>query len=104
MTQLEEGGMTETNARPIAREKVDFYAPAPATSRWKAIDELREKHRWFWAEEGQGYWVLTRYEDIREAFQTPEVFCNHSIVATDPDPAYRFLPSFTDPPLHMAYR
>ena len=51
---------------------------------WNKIDELREEHRFFWAEQGQGYWVLTRYEDIREAFQTPEVFCNHSIVPTDP--------------------
>ena len=38
------------------------------------------------------------------AFQNPEVFCNHSIVPTDPDPAYRFLPSFSDPPQHMKYR
>ena len=48
--------------------------------------------------------MLTRYDDIREAFQTPEVFCNHSIVATNPDPEYRFLPSFSDPPIHMQYR
>ena len=48
--------------------------------------------------------MLTRYEDIREAFQDPETFSNHSIVATDPNPAYRFLPSHLDPPLHMEYR
>ncbi len=55
-------------------------------------------------ETAQGYWVLTRYDDIREAFQTPEVFSNHSIVPTNPDPEYRFLPSFTDPPIDMQYR
>jgi cytochrome P450 len=96
--------MTETSTDAIPHVKVEIYGPQPAMSHWNRIDELREKHRYFWAEEGQGYWVLTRFEDIREAFQTPEVFCNHSIVATDPDPAYRFLPSFTDPPIHMAYR
>ena len=48
--------------------------------------------------------MLTRFEDIREAFQSPETFCNRSIVATDPDPQYRFLPSFIDPPEHMKYR
>jgi cytochrome P450 len=84
--------------------KVDLGGTAPAMTHWRLIDELREQHRWFWNEEAQGYWVLTRYEDIREAFQTPEVFCNHSIVPTNPDPEYRFLPSFTDPPIHMAYR
>ena len=84
--------------------KVDLNRPAPAGTHWNMIDELREQHRFFWADEAQGYWVLTRFEDIREAFQTPDVFCNHSIVATNPDPEYRFLPSFSDPPIHMAYR
>jgi len=85
--------------------EVDLTAKiAQAESHWAEIDELREKHRFFWNSYGPGYWVLTRFEDIREAFQTPEVFCNRSIVATDPNPAYRFLPSFIDPPEHMKYR
>jgi cytochrome P450 len=77
---------------------------APATQHWNEIDSLREAHRFFWNTYGPGYWVLTRYEDIREAFGKPETFCNHSIVATDPEPAYRFLPSFSDPPQHIKYR
>jgi len=77
---------------------------APATEHWKEIDSLREQHRFFWNSHGPGYWVLTRYDDIREAFNTPEVFSNRSIVATDPNPAYRFLPSFSEPPQHMKYR
>lgn len=87
--------------------KVDLTTKvAVATTHWQEIDELREKHRYFWNETdaGSGYWVLTQYNDIREAFQNPDVFCNHSIVASDPDPAYRFLPSFLDPPEHMKYR
>jgi cytochrome P450 len=77
---------------------------APAGTHWAEIDELREQHRFFWNTYGPGYWVLTRFEDIREAFQSPATFCNRSIVATDPDPQYRFLPSFVDPPEHMKYR
>ena len=77
---------------------------APATDHWREIDELREQHRFFWNTYGPGYWVLTQYDDIREAFQNPEVFSNHSIVPTDPNPAYRFLPSYSDPPQHMKYR
>jgi cytochrome P450 len=95
---------TSTAETEPARERADLSSTAPAESHWRAIDDLRERHRYFWNEEAQGYWVLTRYEDIREAFQTPEVFSNHSIVPTNPDPAYRFLPSFTDPPIHMKYR
>jgi cytochrome P450 len=95
--------MTTMENEP-AHVRVSLGDTAPAMSHWQQIDALREQHRYFWNEEAQGYWVLTRYEDIREAFQSPEVFCNHSIVATNPDPAYRFLPSFADPPIHMAYR
>ena len=84
--------------------EVDLNRVAVATDHWRQIDELREQHRFFWNTLGPGYWVLTQYDDIREAFQNPEVFCNHSIVPTDPDPAYRFLPSFSDPPQHMKYR
>ncbi len=77
---------------------------APATEHWREIDALRESHRYFWNAQQDGYWVLTQYEDIREAFNMPEVFSNRSIVATDPNPAYRFLPSFSEPPQHMKYR
>jgi cytochrome P450 len=82
---------------------VDLNKVAPATEHWRMIDELREAHRFFHNDNGN-YWVLTRYDDIREAFQNPEVFCNRSIVPTDPDPVYRFLPSYSDPPQHMKYR
>ena len=54
---------------------------APAGAHWTDIDRLRESHRYYWSTEGPGYWVLTRFEDIREAFQDPSTFCNHSIVA-----------------------
>ena len=88
---------------PVVKEDL-YERVAPPPTHFEAIDELRDKHRYFWNDHAQGYWVLTRFDDIREAFQTPEVFCNHSIVAVDPDPAYRFLPSYSDPPIHMQYR
>jgi len=62
--------------------QADLSKTAPATWHWERIDQLREQHRYFWNDEGPGYWVLTRFEDIREAFQSPETFSNHSIVPT----------------------
>jgi cytochrome P450 len=88
---------------PVVQEDL-YERVAPPPVHFEAIDDLRAKHRFFWNDHAQGYWVLTRFDDIREAFQNPEVFSNHSIVAVDPDPAYRFLPSYSDPPLHMKYR
>lgn len=87
---------------PIIESKL--YRKAPALEHWRVIDELREAHPFYWNSDGPGHWVLTRYDDIRDAFQDPARFSNHSIVATDPDPAYRFLPSHLDPPIHMEYR
>ena len=87
------------------RVEVDLTAKiAPAGEHWKELDALREQHRFFWNTYGSGYWVLTRYDDIKEASHQPDIFSNHSIVATDPEPAYRFLPSFLDPPQHIKYR
>jgi cytochrome P450 len=88
---------------PVVKEDL-YERVAPPPSHFEAIDSLREKHPFFWNDHAQGYWVLTRFNDIREAFQDPETFSNHSIVAVDPDPAYRFLPSYSDPPIHMKYR
>jgi len=87
------------------RLEVDLTAKiAAAGEHWKELDALREQHRFFWNTYGSGYWVLTRYDDIKEASHQPDIFSNHSIVATDPEPAYRFLPSFLDPPQHVKYR
>jgi cytochrome P450 len=89
----------------VPSETVDLNRRrAPAPDHFAEIDRLRERHRWFHNDAAQGYWVLTRSDDIREAFQTPDVFSNHSIVVTDPDPQYRFLPSYSEPPVHMQYR
>ena len=51
------------------------------------LDVLREQHAYFWDPEAQGYWVLTRYEDIREVYRRPELFSSDSFIATDPDPS-----------------
>ena len=75
-----------------------------AGSHYEEIDELRETHPAFWNEHGPGYWVLTRFDDVRDAFQSPELLSNHSIVVTEPEPQFRMIPSNADPPEHMAYR
>ncbi len=82
----------------------DLHRICEAGEHWRQMDELREAYPFYWNTEGPGHWTLTRYHDVRKAFQDPATFSNHSIVATDPEPAYRFLPSHLDPPLHMEYR
>ncbi|HET9078439.1 MAG TPA: cytochrome P450 [Acidimicrobiales bacterium] len=88
---------------PVVKVDLNGMEGPPGTL-YEALDQLRSSYRWFKNDVAQGYWVLTRFADIREAFQTPELFSNRSIIAVDPDPGFRFLPSFTDPPIHMKYR
>jgi cytochrome P450 len=90
-----------------ARVRFDLNEVAPATEHWRILDDLREEHTFVWnsyGDNGAGYWILTRYDDVVAAFQDTDIFSNKSIVPTDPDPAYRFLPSFVDPPQHLKYR
>lgn len=88
---------------PVVKVDLNGLGGPPGTL-YRELDGLRSRYRWFKNDQAQGYWVLTRFADIREAFQTPELFSNQSIIAVDPDPDFRFLPSFTDPPVHMKYR
>ena len=71
---------------------------------WMAdLNRLRQISPILWNEHG-GYWVLTRAQLAREVFQNPTVFTNDSISPGDPEPAYRWIPSNVNPPLHVQYR
>ena len=99
--------MPQNPASQHARVRFDLNEVAPATQHWQTLDALREEHPFVWnsyGENGAGYWIMTRYADVLAAFQDPHTFGNESIVPTDPEPAYRFLPSFIDPPQHVKYR
>jgi len=71
---------------------------------WQQIDDLQQRHDWFWTTFAYGYWVLTDPAAIREAFQTPELFSSSSEVASEPNPKYTFIPTNIDPPEHVKYR
>lgn len=71
----------------------------PAGSHFERAIELGRLGPVYWNEEAQGYWVLTNFEDILAVGADTSTFTNESIVAVDPDPAYRILPSNAEPPL-----
>lgn len=71
----------------------------PAGSHFKRAGRLGADADVYWNEEAQGYWVMTKYADILEAGRNTALFTNESIVAVDPNPSYRILPSNAEPPL-----
>jgi cytochrome P450 len=83
---------------------LDVSTPLAAGSYWHKADELRESGPAFFNEIGQGYWIFTRYEQVRDIYQHPEIFSSESITPWEPDPVYRFVPTQIDPPEHSKYR
>jgi len=77
----------------------------------EAFDLLRREAPVFWHDEpgGDGFWVLTRYDDVRYVSRTPSVFSNTPhILIWDPDPELAHTLAGVmlnmDPPRHTEYR
>jgi len=103
--------VTETSIPDVGRDiggcpivHYDFSYPRPLLGFFDELDDLREESPAYWNTHGPGYWVLTRYEAVREAYQNPSIFSSDSIDPLDPDPAYRFIPTLVNPPDHVKYR
>ena len=105
--------MTSTADHTDAPERVpggcpvihlDASPPLEVGSHWQKANELREASPTFFNTHAQGYWVFTRYDEVREMYQHPEIFSSESITPWEPEPAYRFVPTQIDPPDHAKYR
>ncbi len=107
VTEPAAGDPTETSDRvpsgcPVIH--LDASPPKEVGSHWQRANELREQSPTFFNTHAQGYWVFTRYAEVREMYQHPEIFSSESITPWDPEPAYRFVPTQIDPPEHAKYR
>jgi cytochrome P450 len=53
---------------------------------------------------GRGYYIPTRHEDILAVLQDPETFSSDSVIAYEPDPAYRWIPHMINGDEHRQWR
>jgi cytochrome P450 len=53
---------------------------------------------------GAQYFLATRMEDIRRAYQQPATFTNAAVTVADPNPTYRWIPEMLDGQLHTKWR
>lgn len=70
------------------------------------MDPLRERYRVFYSPAHEGFWVITRFADMREALQRPDLFSSDP-VGIPGAPGYgglKLLPIGVDPPEHTRYR
>ena len=84
---------------------LDASPPLEVGSHWQKANELRETSPTFFNTHAQGYWVFTRYDEVREMYQHPGDLLERGRSSRGiPEPAYRFVPTQIDPPEHAKYR
>jgi hypothetical protein len=54
----------------------DFRLDRPAFETYARLNEPREQAPFLWNTTPNGYWMITRYDDNKEALQRPDVFSN----------------------------
>ena len=69
-----------------------------------AMDKLREGSAIWWNTYGDGFWLITRYDEVTEAFLDTDLFTNDSQDALDPEQVVRFIPQSINPPQLGEYR
>ncbi len=83
----------------------DFTVERPLGWHHENLDSLREGAPLAWNDSTFGFWMINRYDHVREALTMPEVFSNARTSALgDPNVKPRLLPQNLDGAEHMAYR
>lgn len=100
---VDPGAVTrDIGACPVKRFSV--FDDQVAGRYWAEAAALREETPAFFNDHAQGYWVVTRYDAVKELYQNVDLFSSESFTAWEPNPPYRFVPTQIDPPEHIKYR
>lgn len=70
-----------------------------AYDRWRT-----ELGAFFESSNAQGFWVFDEMDNIRDAYQHPEIFSSTATTPDTPDPRYQWIPQMLDPPRHTKWR
>ena len=89
---------------PYPVREFNSAGTGPVLSHAEEIDALREEHPFMRSTFGNGFWVMSGAEEIREALQHPETFSSSVVTVHDPDPPYKWIPEMLDPPEHTVWR
>ena len=84
---------------------IDYRVERPAFGHYASLNEVREQAPILWNVTPNGFWMVTRYDDVREALQTPAVFTNKTTSALgDPDHHLYLIPQNLDGKAHVDCR
>ncbi len=74
---------------PYPVHEYDNATMGPVLSHAEEIDALRSEHPFMRSTNGNGFWVFTNAEMIREALQHADIFSSSVVTVQDPDPPYK---------------
>ena len=80
----------------------DVFNPEHSRLRWEVLEYARRECPLPYTDASGGYYIVTRYEDLRYVTQHPQTFSSIA-PATSPNPV-RLPPLDADPPLHGEFR
>ena len=97
-------GVDVERRRPLVR--FDHHSPEFAADPWSQLRELRESAPVAFSDAHGGFWVLTRYEDIRRVALDDATFSSADSIVIPPKKhaGQRSIPIETDPPIFYEYR
>jgi cytochrome P450 len=55
---------------------IDYRVERPAFGHFESLNEVREVAPILWNETPNGFWMVTRYDEVKEALQRPDLFSN----------------------------
>jgi cytochrome P450 len=72
---------------------IDYQVKRPAFWNYDSLNRVRELARFTWNKTPRGFWMVNRYDDVREALQMQDVFTNRYTSALgEPEKKVRLLP------------
>jgi cytochrome P450 len=96
--------MTETmTGCPVSHH--DYRVARPIFTHFELLDAEREQSAFVWNDGAdQPFWMVTRYDDVLEAMQMPEVFSSEISNALSPKRPVKFQPNNLNAPEHTRLR
>ncbi|MBA4025344.1 MAG: cytochrome P450 [Gordonia sp.] len=76
----------------------------PVGEKIKIYDGLRDEGPIVRNEFANGYYIITRLEEMLTVYQDSETFSNRAVSVFDPDPSYRWIPEMLDGSEHQQWR
>jgi cytochrome P450 len=90
---------------PVLKYEELNAGASAALEHFAVFDRMREQSDVTFGDAlGNEFWLVSRMDEIRHAFQTPEVFSNRAVSPYDPDPSYKWIPEMLDAPEHTKWR